>query len=280
MQATETAQQEVNTEATQTEAVTENKTQVEQPAQPEKKEMLSSQFAALAKKEKIALQRQREAEIKLKDAEEKLKLYQSYEEKKKNAKLDPFSYLADAGLSYDELTEIIIKGGGKPIQKDKTTELEEKINSFISKKEQEEKERAEKEQQALKEQEEKIIAQFKESVNKFIKDNAEKYELINLYEASDLVIATIEQHFESKGEILSNDMASELVEKHLEEEVKKLSNSKKFSSKFKEDAVDDKPSQGKTSTTLASSVPSSSIPSSLPPKTEEDRLKRALAALG
>lgn len=262
--------------------VTEQPT-TEQPVvatpEPEKpKESLSTQFAALAKKEKMALTRQREAEAKLKDAEEKLKIYQQFEEKKKTAKTNPLDFLNEAGLTYDELTEYMLRGG--PVQKDKVEVLEEKFNQLIANKEKEELERVENEKKNLKAQEEKVVAEFIKGVNKFISDNSEKFELINLYSAQELVIATIEQHFENKNEILTNERAAEMVEAHLEDEIKKLSNSKKFGEKLKSSDDNKQPGQSKSSVTLSSSTPTSNVPSMLSARTEEDRLKRALAALG
>lgn len=264
--------------------VTETPTAEAQPAQPEQqaaekpKELLSTQFAALAKKEKIALQRQKEAEIKLKEAEEKLKLYEQFENKKKTAKTNPLEFLSEAGLSYDDITEFMLNGGTR--HRDKTEVLEEKFNEFIKSKEKEEQDRIEKEKLSLKAQEEKVIAEFKKSVDKFLTDNVDKFELINLYNAQELVISTIETHFENKGEILSNEVAAQLVEDHLEEEAKKLANSKKFSDKFKSSSDNKQQSGSKNSVTLPSSQPTSNVPSMLSSKTEDERLRRALAALG
>lgn len=251
---------------------------LEQPATEKPKELMSTQFAALAKKEKIALNRQREAEAKLKEAEEKLKLYEQFENKKKSAKTNPLEFLSEAGLSYDEITDFMLNGGVK--HKDKTEALEEKFNEFVSRKEKEEQEKLEKEKLALQEQEKKLIAEFTNQLNKFLNDNVDKYELINLYNAQELVLATIEQHYENKKEVLSNDRAAEMVEAHLEEEAKKLANSKKFSGNFKPSDNNKQPGQAKNSVTLSSSQPTSNVPSMLSAKTEEDRLKRALAALG
>lgn len=248
------------------------------PEADKPKESLSTQFAALAKKEKMALTRQREAEAKLKEAEEKLKIYQQFEEKKKTAKSNPLDFLNEAGLTYDELTEYMLRGG--PVPKDKVEVLEEKFNQLIANKEKEELERVENEKKNLKAQEEKVVAEFIKGVNKYITDNSEKFELINLYSAQELVIATIEQHFENKKEILSNERAAEMVEAHLEDEIKKLSNSKKFGEKLKSSEDNKQPGQSKSSVTLSSSTPTSNVPSMLSARTEEDRLKRALAALG
>lgn len=250
-----------------------------QEAQPEKKEGLSSQFAALARKEKKIQSERQALEARNKELEEKIKKYEAFEEKKKNAKTNPFDYLSEAGLTYDELTEAVLNGG-KPQPKDKATELEEKFNTLQAKIEQEKQEKAEAEQKRLEEENEKVIKAFKDSVNKQLADKRDSYELINLYDAQELVISTIEAHFEKTKEILDVDAAADLVEKHLESEVKKLANSNKFKDKFKLEEPAQQQQEKKSTVTLSSEMPSSSVPSSLPAKTEEERLKRALAALG
>jgi len=246
---------------------------------PEKKDSLSSQFAALAKKEKRIVTERQSLEAKNKELEEKLKVYEQFETKKKNAKINPLEFLSEAGLSYDELTQFMLNGG-KTQEKDKATVLEEKLNEFMSKSEQEKKLREEQDTKRLQEQEEQIIQQFKDSVKKQISEKKDTYELINLYDAQDLVISTIEAHYEKTQQILDTDTAAELVEKHLEGEIEKLSNANKFKAKFKLNEDKKEVTQPKDSVTLNSTMSASSVPSSLPAQTESDRIKRALAALG
>lgn len=248
-------------------------------ALPEKKESMSAQFAALAKKEKRILSDRQALEAQNKDLQEKLKQYEQFETKKKSAKVNPLEYLSEAGLTYDEITQFMLNGGA-PQPKDKATELEERLNEFMSKAEKDKQEAAEKQAEQLKEQEEKVIAQFKDSIKKHIKDGGERFELINLYDAQDLVISTIEAHFEKTQQILDNDTAADLVEKHLEGEIAKLANASKFKDKFKPSEASVKTGEKKDSVTLNSSMASSSVPSMLPSHTENDRIKRALAALG
>jgi len=273
MEVTETVQVE---QVVETPVVNEVKPEV---AIPEKKESLSSQFAALAKKEKRILSERQSLEAQNKELSEKLQKYEQFEAKKKNAKLNPLDFLSEAGLTYDELTQFMLNGGKAP-QKDKATELEEKLNEFMSNAENEKKQREENEIKKLQEDEQKAIQQFKDSVKKQLGDKKDTYELINLYDAQDLVISTIEAHYEKTQQILDTDTAADLVEKHLEDEVKKLANARKFKDQFK--LAEEKPKEGqaKDSVTLNSQMSASSVPSSLPAHTETDRIKRALAALG
>jgi hypothetical protein len=275
-------EQQVTQVVNEVEQTQEAQTQVETKPEVsvEKKENLSSQFAALAKKEKRILSKQQELEAKNKDLEEKLKKYEQFEAKKQAAKTNPLEYLNEAGLTYDELTQYILNGS-KAFEKDKATEIEERLNSFIAQAEADKKAQVEREAKLAQEQEEKVIAQFKESVKNHILNKKSEFELINLYDATDLVISTIEAHFEKTQQILDTDSAAELVEKHLEDEIKKLANSNKFKDKIKiEETKQGQNTQRKDTVTLSNSMPASSVPSSLPAQTESERIKRALAALG
>jgi len=246
---------------------------------PEKKESLSSQFAALAKKEKRILSEKQAVDARVKELEEKLKLYEQFESKKKEAKTNPLDYLSEAGLSYDELTQFMLNGG-KPKEKDKTSELEQKLNAFMEQAERDKKSQAELQEKQLQEQEEKVIQQFKDNVKKHIEAKKDTYELVNLYDAQDLVISTIEAHYEKTQEILDLDDAASKVEEYLEGEAKKIANTNKFKDKFKLDDVKKDSVEKKDSVTLNSNLNASSVPSSLPAHTENERIKRALAALG
>lgn len=277
---TETVQAQPQAAVTATEQVVETQAVEAKPeVAVEKKENLSSQFAALAKKEKRLITKQQELEARNKDLEEKLKKYEQFEAKKQAARTNPLDYLSEAGLTYDELTQYILNGS-KALEKDKASEVEERLNSFIAQAEADKKAQAEREAKLAQEQEEKVIAQFKDGVKKHIADKKNDYELINLYDATDLVISTIEAHFEKTQQILDTDSAAELVEKHLEDEIKKLANSNKFKDKIKIDEPKAQNAVRRDSVTLNSSMPASSVPSTLPAQTEADRIKRALAALG
>lgn len=258
---------------------TEPQNQPQAPDTPPKKEdMLSPRFAALARKEKAAfkkLEAAKQYEQALKDRETRLKEMESWFDK---AKQDPEEALKKMGWSYQDLTNYYLNN--KQVTPDvQVKAVEEKFNSFI--KQQEEKERlATEEAKARAEKEhEEHINRFKSSINEFVTSNKDDYELINLYEQSELVWATIEQHFEKTQKVLSNKEASDLVEKYLESELERAAPTKKFQSKFSKPQDPEKAQAPVPQSKTLSNTVTSSAPSLLPAKNEQERLQRALAAL-
>lgn len=264
------------------------------PVEPPKPEPASPQFELLAKKEAQIVRAQmeskrereeiaKEREAMAKDREE----FQRYQERKKLAKLNPTVALEDYGLTYEELTDFQLRGGtppGEVIAKSVKEQLEafKKEHEERFTKEREEQKRLSEEQAALQ------IEEFKVNMTDYIKEQTDAFELINQYEQYDLVYQTIAEHWEkTKGEqrprVLSTKEAAELVEKYLEDLVDKGLKSKKFSNKLKpEEPAPQTPQKmhEQMAKTLTNSMNSTSVPSGLPKQTEDDRIRRALAALG
>lgn len=244
----------------------------------------SERFAALARKERGIVKQSQELkarEAKLSENMKKLEEFDSY--KAQGKYLEALSLL---GISYDDLTSFVLNGQ-RP-----SADLEIKAvkTEFEKYKKQQEDERiqvAKRQETDAQQANTKAIEDFKKETLEFLETNKGEYELINMHGASGIVLATVEQHYlntEAKGkpEIMSLKQASDLVEEYLAKEVEKTINTAK---RFKKPiSSDDKgqaqESKGTTSSpTLSNALTSSSAPSLLSPKTEQDRLTRAMAAL-
>lgn len=259
----------------------------EAPKPPE-----SSRFAAIAKRER-EIQR-REAEIKAREAEIQAKgTPTSIDDIRRQFSSNPLKALEALGFSYDDLTNQVLN------DKEPTPELESK--SVRQEFEEFKRQLAEKEEKArqdqetnLKKQHEQALADFTGEVNQFILTNSEKYELIAYNEATPLVLAVIEQHFQQTKEkdptqprILSIAEASDLVESYLESQTDRLLATKKISAKIGSKTTAEAPKAKSaepqfsqpSAKTLTNSLTSSAVPSSLPANTERDRMARAMAAL-
>lgn len=273
------------TQAPQAPAAEQPKTPEVTSPSPKQDPQMASKFAALAKKERQAraLQEQakaREAELARREAAiaEREKLWDS------EFKQSPLEALKKRGYSYEDLTKAALNDG----KFDPATEVKE-VRSEIERLRQEQAEKEKKAQEAAQkaqsEAEAQAVEAFKSQISQHIDANAEKYELTKFYDSADLVFQTVEEHFERTKKVLSIDEACGLVEQYIESELDRAAQqSKKFKSKYlaqkaAEDAKDGK-SQPKTTTTLSNTLATSSAPSLLPSKTEDDRIKRALAKLG
>lgn len=261
-------------------------TETAPPAQ--KADDSSAKFAALAKKERIARHAQQAARQKEQALAERERAIAERERLwDEEFKKSPLEAIRKRGYSYEDLTKAALNDG----KFDPATEVQA-VRGEIERLRQEQAEKEKKAEaaqlEAQKKAEEETIATFKANITDTISKNKEKYELVSLYEADEMVYQTIEEHYgrtlkEGNPKILTIDEACELVEGYLEGELERTAKeSKKFQSKYmaakaKEDAQAAK--IGKTSTTITNEHTSTAA-SLLNPAVENDRIKRALAALG
>lgn len=249
---------------------------------PENKEQerLSPRFAALAKREK-AIQREQQA-AKAREAQllERETLIKQKEDWVTNAKMDPLKALEALGLTYQEVTDFILNGN-KPSPENEIQAVRKEINAWKKQQEDAAKKAQEEAQLRAKAEVEEKISKFKEGLNEFIGKNPEKYELIHLNDASDLVYDTIERHWNDTGKILKMDEACDMVEDFFDkDQVEKLLKAKKIQAKLNPVVKKDDTKEVKKTVTLSNDLSGAGMPNAMSAKTEQERIQRALAALG
>ncbi len=245
---------------------------------------MSAKFAALAKKERML--RMNFGQHKAKEsalAERERKIAEREAQWESEFKTSPLEAIKKRGYSYEDLTKAALNDG----KFDAATEVKE-VRSEIERLRQEQADKDKKAQENATAQqtaaEQEAVETFKTNISTFIETNKEKYELTALYDASELVFQTVEEHFErtkkeGKPKILTVDEACGLVESYLESELERTAtSSKKFQAKYQAAKQADPKQAPKSSVTL-SNEHTSTAPSLLPAHTEEDRIKRALAKL-
>ncbi len=209
-----------------------------------KEDTTTERFGALARREQQAL-RERQA---IAAEKQKLSAEQAsfaaqkarFEEEDALWKANPAQVIEKrlGDKWYDVLTQIQLnEGRPTPDMVAKTTVVKE-LEAF-KKAQEEEREAAKAEaQKAERAKFEQTLAEFRQEVQDFVKapENQEAYELVNLHDASEVVLATIEEHFQrtkkaGKPQIMSITQACDLVEKYLEEQVERSTKTKKFSAR-------------------------------------------------
>lgn len=240
---------------------------------------VSSRFAALSRKERSIVQRQQDLASKealLAAREAKVAEFET------QWASDPTKAAESRGLTYTDWTTRVLNDG-KVTPEQQVLSVKAELDKFRQEQADKEAARIVEEKNALQAQNDAVIQEFRNEVANHIKTNSETYELINLHNANDLVLATIEQYFSQHQKILGNTEACDLVEQYLEEQVIKSTETKKFKAKaipqpVKEDPKPAEKTTPKQPTTLTNNM-TSSAPSFLPAHTENERIKRALAAL-
>lgn len=260
----------------------------EVPAAPvvsEQQQNMARHFAALSKKEKMIF-REREA-IKAEKAAlaaERARIGE-IEAKYGVRPSTPKEALERYGFNYRDATEYELNDQA-PTAEHIARQAQEEVKKL--REEHAERMRLEAEAQAKRAEEEKaqVIQEFKSEIQSFVEDKADDFELIKFHEAYEVVYHTIEQQYAETGKLLSIPEGANIVEKYLEKKMADLQATKKFAKTRQGDPPAPESgfrSQSQTAPrrTLDNTVTSSSSPTLVKsPQVEEDRMKRALAALG
>jgi len=258
-------------------------TPTEEAPKAQARELASPQLSILAKREK-ALQKQREEIQKSKlDLDSKYEEINKFKSLKEQAKTNPLKFLEEAGLTYEELTNFILNGN-KPTAEMETSSIKSEMQKLRDEIAQREQERENSAKAMDEKRAQEAISNFKENITGFLTGKPDDFELCNNYpESVDLIYDVIEAHFAQTEKVMSMEEAAKLVEDHFESEAMKVTSFKKIQSKLapkpaptEEDGFQKAKQQA--SPTLNNSM--SQTVSGLSNSTENDRIKRALAALG
>jgi hypothetical protein len=199
---------------------------------------ISPQFAALAKQRRALQVKEREIaerEAKLNNPPENSGDYLS----KADLLANPLK-IFDAGLTYDQLTEAILKnqGGITPeIQslKEELKRVKEDVNKTLT----------DRDEQA----EKQVLAEMKREAQSLIQ-SGDDYEMVRETGSLPHVMDLIHRTYKQTGEVLSVQEALNLVETDLITETLKVANLKKVQSKLAPQPVQQPQSQGKQMRTL------------------------------
>lgn len=261
------------------------------------RDLMAERFARLAREQKaIAAEKQRiseerrQAEGALKQREESLaaKIAKAEElEKAQAAALaDPGSYLRRVYGDdwYDRLTQYKLEGEKRApadmavqalredLQKT-TAELRRELEERWKAVEEERKKAAEEAKSRAEAQEKQVVEQFRKETLGYVQANQEKYELIHLYDAGDLVVKTIEETFAKSQRLMTAEEAAEAVESYLEEQAAKFFSGKRWASRQQAQQTEQPSGAARTLTNGAGTG------TSAPPDAKMDRYARAVAAM-
>lgn len=241
---------------------------------PDNDDEFVKRFNALSRKEKQLAEER--AKVKAWEAEQAK--YQQLRESK-----DPMAVLESFGISPDDVVDALL--GGSSEEEDNTPSdpaeaLKKEFEDFKRQIEEEKQRKIEEQQTRQQEEEQAIIDNHKKTIDSFIQENSDKYELITARGEQELVWDVTEAHFNEYGKVLTIEEASDMVEQYLEQEVQKLLKLKKFSNLTKsgQEEVNEKVLQEKPiTTTLVNDLNSNSSASSTPKRqmTREQLLREA-----
>lgn len=211
---------------------TEPETQVPPPQEQDPE--LRKQFLQLARQEKVMRQKaqvhaqqlqEREAAIQAREAalESQANQYKTGYFSQERLKADPLSVLAEAGLSYEEITnQILTQQPEDPRMKATINKLQSQIEELKAANENTKKSYADNQTAAY----QAAVKQIETDTRALVSNNPE-YETIASTRSEKEVVELIKRTFDQDGILLSVEEAAQEVENYLIDEAMKLTNIKK-----------------------------------------------------
>lgn len=190
------------------------------PAAP-KDEPIASKLSVLMARERQAVNSEKMAKAQEARLSGKLKEIEEFEALKQDPnKVDDL--LNHLGWNYDRLTQAKLQDGAVPpgvlIQ-----QLKDEISNLKSSMKQEKDQEAEDRKKDALAAEGKAVTNFKDEIGNHLKNNSDRYELIDFEGAHELVFDIIDEHYNRTideqtgvGNVMSIAEAADRVEKHLE----------------------------------------------------------------
>lgn len=192
---------------------------------------LDKRIVALTKKEQDLLKRDREYKQQYESFQAQRKEYEEFQATKATLKSDPIKALDMLGVSYDELTDIILSYDQTPDVQKQLEQLKAEIDSKFNQKEEEKRQQADLESKSAND---KAIENYLLGAENLVKNSGDTYEMIKHYNAYDTVLEVAHQyylanpHLPEKERVLSIPQACAKVEEFYLEEAKRLTSVKKL----------------------------------------------------
>jgi hypothetical protein len=265
---------------------------------------ISPKLQVLIQREKAAVERERAAKAleasavaRGQEIEARLQRLNEFENIKKT---NPRKALELLGMSYQDLTQVELNDGEIPPEI-KIKQVEEKFSSFVESQKAERQAQEEAQKQAEAKHHESTIAKFKGEIGTHLKENSNRYELIEFEQSQDLVYDVIDEHYnrtyldavkkaeetgddvaDVRGEVLSISQAADKVEAHLEKKYDKARNLNKVKTLLApRQAIPsvEKPKapQRQQPTTLNNNLSASPASPRKFPLTDEERVAKAIS---
>lgn len=186
---------------------------------------LSSKFAALTRKEKMLMEREKAFKNQYEPMERELGEYKSFKQLQEEAKVNSGALarmLEQAGIPWEKAVELMAQDP-LPAKDPEVVTLKQKL-------EQMEKQNADKEIENKKKEEEQAIIQFKGDLLKKAESDPDKYELILIHGQSAIETAyeVMEEYYRENNELLALDKSLDYVENYLTKEAEKIAKARKL----------------------------------------------------
>jgi len=234
---------------------------------------LSSKFAALTRKEKMLMEKEKAFKAQYEPFEKELNEYKSMKQLKEEAASNSGSLaklLEQLGVPWEKAVELMAQDPLPPKDPEVIT-LKQKI-------EQMEKLNQERELENKKKEEEQVVIQFKGDLKRTAEADPDKYEMILIHgdQAIETAYEVMEEYYRENQEMLPLDKSLEYVENYLTKEAEKIAKAKKLGFNTSKDAQVS-PQAKSLAPTLTNSTVISTPHEDLSRLSPDDRMKAIVA---
>lgn len=251
-------------------------------ASPPVDDKSAAQFNALVRKEKGIFKRQQELEAREKviaEREAKAKAdLERWESIHGSAKTNPLKALKDLGLEYKDVTDFILNQE-KPTVEAEIKAIRDEIINFRKQTEEEKKAAAEEAKKEAEKRNQEVVQEYQNQIASFVEQNADEFDLVHLFGAHAMIFSGIQTAYNETGKVPTIKEAAKGVQDYLSSKMDDLiPKTKWYQAKHPKKEEPKTPDGSKPTTTLSNSM-QPGMGTQLPAQTEQERIKRALAAL-
>lgn len=229
------------------------------PESTQEVDSMAARFAALSKKEKAIVERERQLR------EQYETKVSAWEKAQQEAKANPVKYLESLGLTLEDVANHVLSNNEEqPLSPEelRVKQIEDKLTAL---EQQRIREQQEAEQAAIAAQQQMIeqtVTGYKNVISQYLSENPDTYELTAQLDSVDLVFDVTEQYYHQTGKLLPLDQAVKAVEEYWEAEVERVMQLNKIKTKYGRTAPEEpmKESGAERSVTLTNRVGTTPTP--------------------
>lgn len=242
----------------------------QQEQKPQQPDPAAERFAQLARKEKALRAQARQLQEQQRSIQEQMTKSQS--EWQGRIKNDPLSVLAEAGLTHDDIANLLLNSRPEDVELKRIKSELQAIKSS----QQEQLNKFQESQQAAYEQ---AVKQVRREVDMLVNGN-DAYETVRATKSQDAVVELIKTTYDEDGVLLSADEAATMVEEYLVNEATSLAKLKKIQSKLvpQEPQIPAEQTQQAQKPQITTRTLTNTITASSKPLSAKDRRERAIMA--
>lgn len=261
------------------------------PKEPIRQEALSPRLEVLIRREQAAITREKQAKSKEAELQAQMTELEELKALREARKVGDHKKVFELlRVNKDELAKTMFQEEGNPLEVE-IRKLKEELHTYKNSQTEIEKLRADESKKQAEQAEAAATSNFKSEINRYLKDNSSRYELISFEDQQDLVFEVIDEHYQRTldaetgiGKVMSTAEAADKVEEWLEKKYERARDVSKVKTlwgavppKALAEAVKQKTPISQKPQTLTNQLSATPQTPRKTPMTDQERVQRAIA---